>query len=238
MLHADVGLAWSHLAGLQPDAIVVVGGGTDVTNPWTFDPRPGHPTNAFAVEEVYDYLFGTGRIASRELDLSYDDLTGRLYERSENLRLDHRWRTAEWETAVVDATGHAMRGFSSPATALRVLVLCVLQPTIVCKKNLSPDEQNLGSDDYFAYLDRQYRHLEDRCVSITALELPNELYEIHDLSGKFANEAGQIFYDAAHYVARDRQMMAEDLAEKLTLVLRRRRWRSEFRRLRELVLPR
>lgn len=233
-------LVWSHLADLRPDALIVVGGGTDVTNPWTFDPRPGYPHNAFVVEQVYDFLFDTNRIASRELGLSYDELTDLLYARLEQLRTECQWRTSEWEQAVTDSARDAVRSFSSLASALRVPVLCILQPTIVRKKHLSLAEQSAGSDEFLAYLDRQYGRLEENFRAVGQLERSNKFYSIHDLSGKFANETEQIFYDAAHYIAHGRQIMAEDLSAKLEQVLNRRprgsaRWAVPLQRIRSMV---
>lgn len=233
-------LAWSHLADLQPDALVVVGGGTDITNPWTFDPRPGYPYNAFVIERVYDFLFDTNRIASRELGLSYDELTDILYEKLERLRAECQWRTPEWEHAVADSARDAVRSFSRLASALRVPVLCILQPTIVRKKHLSSAEKNAGSDDFIAYLGRQYQRLEDHFRVLKRLEASNMFYSVHDLSRKFEEETGQIFYDAAHYIAEGRQMMADDLSAKLEQVLNGRlrsgmRWAVLHRRIRSLV---
>jgi lysophospholipase L1-like esterase len=218
-------LAWSHLALLRPDALIVVGGGTDVTNPWTFDPRPGQPYNAFAIEEIYDHLFATERLSEGAADLTYDRLTDLLYGRIEQLRLACGWRTEAWEEAIADKTLEAIRQFSTLATALTVPVLCVLQPTIVRTGSDPAVFQKMASEEFLAYLDRQYTRLQAGLADCADRGEDRELYRVLDLSGLFAGDRASFFYDPAHYSGDGRQIMAETLAGEVlkSLKLQRRR---------------
>jgi lysophospholipase L1-like esterase len=234
-------LVWSHLAPLRPDACVVVGGGTDVTNPWTFDPRPGQPFNGFVLEQIYDYLFDTDRLSSRELGLSYDALTDLLYRRLERLRQQCGWRTEAWETAIIDRTAETLRSFSLLAASLRIPVLCVLQPTVV--RTRSTALQDVASQDFLAYLDRQYGRLQDLVRTLQHSERGNRAYRVLDFSGIFADRHPTVFYDTAHYTAEGRQIMAERLADEITKVVRPPNARGAaslrpLRRIRDLVRAR
>ena len=215
-------LLWSQLADFEPDLIVAVGGGTSVSNPWTFDPRPGYPYNAFVMEQLYDYLFDTSRTESLEIGLSYDDLTAILYVRLEQLRVECGWRTERWERAVIEHARVSMRRFSTLASALQTPVVCVLQPTIVRKNHRSESETSAGSAEYLSYLDRQYSRLEQACRDLGRSERKNALFNILDLSGAFADEDGQIFHDAAHYSSVGREIVAKSIAETILPILRRR----------------
>ena len=50
-----IALITTRLMDLQPDVILIVGGATDIFQPWSFDPRAGYPYNHFATECLYDY---------------------------------------------------------------------------------------------------------------------------------------------------------------------------------------
>jgi lysophospholipase L1-like esterase len=233
-------LIWSRLAIWEPDALVVVGGGTDVTQPWTFDPRPGYPYNAFVIERIYDYLFDTDRIQSRELGLDYDELTSLLYERLDQLRQEAGWKSEPWEHAIIQHAQGVLQQLALLGSALRTPIICVLQPTIVRKRHLDEKECRAGSADYLAYLDRQYTRLEEVFATLAQLRKNNQYFMSRNLSGLFANEERSIFHDAAHYNSLGRQIMAEDLAQCLVPTLERCRLvpvsRSPLRRrLRNLI---
>ena len=72
-------LIWSRLVNYAPDAIIVVSGSTDLFQPWTYDPRPGYPYNAFITERLYDHFFDTHDPRAREDGLSYDALITLIY---------------------------------------------------------------------------------------------------------------------------------------------------------------
>lgn len=205
-------LVWSHLAALGPDALVIVGGGTDVTNPWTFDPRPGQPYNAFVIEQVYEYLFDTSRISGHEAGLSYETLTDLLYRRLERLRTECGWRTEAWEMAVIASTRATIGRFSGLAATLNIPVFCVLQPTIV-RSHPPHTNRSVASEDFLAYLDRQYTRLQGALRACSAGAHPH--YRGLDFSGLFADGAGSVFYDPAHYTEPGRQIMAEALADEI-----------------------
>ncbi|MGH1592395.1 SGNH/GDSL hydrolase family protein (plasmid) [Methylobacterium phyllosphaerae] len=214
-------LIWSRLAIWEPDALVVVGGGTDVTHPWTFDPRPGYPYNAFVIERIYDYLFDTERIQSRELGLNYDELTSLLYEHLNQLRQEIVWKSDAWERAIIQRTQEVLQRLALLGPALRTPIICVLQPTIVRKRHLDETERRAGSADYLAYLDRQYTRLEEVFAELEQLRQKDRYFVSRNLSGLFADEKRGIFHDAAHYNSLGRQIMAEDLAQCLIPTLKR-----------------
>ena len=49
-LNQMIALITTRLMDLQPDVILVVGGSTDIFQPWSFDPRGGYPYNQFVNE--------------------------------------------------------------------------------------------------------------------------------------------------------------------------------------------
>lgn len=223
-------LIWSRLAEWEPDALIVVGGGTDVTHPWTFDPRPGHPYNAFVIERIYDYLFDTDRIRSRELGLDYEELTRLLYERLEQLRRETGWKSEAWERAVVRHSRDVLGRLALLGSALQTPITCVLQPTIVRKRHLDEREREAGSPDFLAYLDRQYARLEAAAAELTRGAQADRRWTMRDLSGIFAREKRGIFHDTAHYNAIGRQIVAEELARALAPTLARRPSTASARR--------
>ncbi|MGT2488020.1 GDSL-type esterase/lipase family protein [Methylobacterium oryzae CBMB20] len=79
-------LIWSRLVTYNPDAILVLSGSTDLFQPWTYDPRPGHPYNAFITQRLYDHFFDTHDPRAREDGLSYEALITLIYEELKRLQ--------------------------------------------------------------------------------------------------------------------------------------------------------
>ncbi|WP_457104385.1 hypothetical protein [Methylobacterium sp. P5_C11] len=73
--------------------------------------------------------------------------------------------------------------------------------------------RSIASEDFLTYLDRQYSRLQDALRASSADAHPH--YRGLDFSGLFADEAGSVFYDPAHYTESGRQIMAEALAGEI-----------------------
>ncbi len=138
-------LIWSKLVGYQPDAIVVVNGSTDLFQPWTYDPRPGYPYNAFITERLYDHFFDTHDPRAREDGLSYDALVTLIYEELKRLRAEVGWQTPGWEDAIVHHYRLAAHRLTKLSHDHAVPIVSVLQPTVLRKRHLTEVERNVAS---------------------------------------------------------------------------------------------
>ena len=100
-LNQMVALITTRLMDLQPDVILIVGGATDIFQPWSFDPRAGYPYNHFATECLYDFVFDPRKTGGDAPELSYERLQEMIFGRLENLRALTNWQSDIWEWEVV-----------------------------------------------------------------------------------------------------------------------------------------
>jgi lysophospholipase L1-like esterase len=228
-------LIWSRLVNYSPDAIVVVSGSTDLFQPWTYDPRPGYPYNAFITERLYDHFFDTHDPRAREDGLSYDALITLIYGELKRLRAEVGWQSPGWEDAVVHHYARAAHRLTKLSHDHGVPILSVLQPTILRKRHLTEGERSVASGAFLAYLDRQYTKLEALTAELAARRPFRRTFTALDLSGIFRDREEGTFYDIVHYDDPAREIVAARLAAELRGALARARTRTPFERVRRLL---
>jgi lysophospholipase L1-like esterase len=204
------------LIDLEPDVILVLGGGTDTFQPWTFDPRPGNPYNMFAVEAVYDDLFSRDPQPGAPSGLSRESIQDLMFARLRNLRLITRWKDPAWEWEVVRKFELAVDRLGRLSKGIGVPVHFLLQPMVVRKASPAESERSFASPEFLDYLDRQYGRLKVVIGDYNEKFGPRDFFSVHDLSDAFYRIDEQIFTDIVHYNDAGRQMMAEDIVSLIT----------------------
>lgn len=228
-------LIWSRLVNYSPDAIVVLSGSTDLFQPWTYDPRPGHPYNAFITERLHDHFFDTHDPRAREDGLSYDALITLIYEALKRLRAEVGWQSPGWEDAIVHHYELAAHRLTKLSHDHRVPIVSVLQPTILRKRHLTEAERGVASGAFLAYLDRQYAKLEAFTAQLAARRPYRRTFTALDLSGIFRDRAEGTFYDIVHYDDPAREIMATRLAAEIRAALDCAQRRTPFGRVKRLL---
>lgn len=228
-------LIWSRLVNYAPDAIIVVSGSTDLFQPWTYDPRPGYPYNAFITERLYDHFFDTHDPRAREDGLSYDALITLIYGELKRLRAEVGWQSPGWEDAIVHQYERAAHRLTKLSHDHRVPIVSVLQPTILRKRHLTEVERSVASGAFLAYLDRQYTKLEAFTAQLSARRPYRRTFTALDLSGVFRDREEGTFYDIVHYDDPARELVAARLATEVGGALERARIRTPFARVRRLL---
>lgn len=215
-LNQMIALVTTRLMDLQPDVILIVGGATDIFQPWSFDPRVGVPYNHFANESLYDYFFDPRKSAEDTVALSYDGLQAMIFNRLENLRALTNWQSEIWEWEVVRQFELALRRLARLAPGIGAPVRFLLQPTIVRKGAPVGTEAGTASDAFLAYLDRQYARFEG---VLGRLDTRDSAFAARDLSRLFEGDARNLFTDIVHVTSEGRQMMADRLQAEVAETL-------------------
>jgi lysophospholipase L1-like esterase len=218
-LNQMIALITTRLMDLQPDVIFVLGGATDIFQPWSFDPRAGYPYNHFAQETLYDYFFNTTKVNAEAEDLSYDSLQALIFGRLDNLRALTNWQSDIWEWEVVRQFELALKRLARLSGGIGAPVRFLLQPAVVRKTERIGDEQSAASGEFLAYLDRQYTRIEQVLGRLQADGLTQGLFTTRDLSRTFESDSRFLFTDIVHVTSEGRQMMADRLAAEVADVL-------------------
>ncbi|SFI56164.1 lipase [Methylobacterium brachiatum] len=218
-LNQMIALITTRLMDLQPDVIFVLGGATDIFQPWSFDPRAGYPYNHFAQETLYDYFFNTTKVNAEAEDLSYDSLHALIFGRLDNLRVLTNWQSDIWEWEVVRQFELALKRLARLSGGIGAPVRFLLQPAVVRKTERIGDEQSAASGEFLAYLDRQYTRIEQVLGRLQADGLTQGLFTTRDLSRIFEADSRFLFTDIVHVTSEGRQMMADRLAAEVADVL-------------------
>lgn len=216
-LNQMTALITTRLMDLQPDVILIVGGGTDIFQPWSFDPRAGFPFNHFVSECLHDYFFNAARSEVETEALTYDSVQEMIFNRLENLRALTNWQSDIWEWEVVRQFELALKRLARLAPGIGAPIRFYLQPTVVRKTERVADEANAASGTFLAYLDRQY----DRFAGVlNRLELGTDgSFAVRDLSRMFEDDQRFLFTDIVHVTSEGRQMMADRLQAEVVELL-------------------
>lgn len=218
-LNQMTALITTRLMDLQPDVILVVGGSTDIFQPWSFDPRSGYPYNHFVNECLYDYVFGSDPADDARKDLSYDDLQQRIFDRLGNLRALTNWRSDIWEWEVVRQFELGLKRLARLAPGIGAPIRFVLQPTVARKTTLVGDENTAASGDFLTYLDRQYTRFERVVAEVGRGEWAGPHFATRDLSRMFEDDRRDLFTDIVHYTSEGRHDVARTLVGEVADVL-------------------
>ncbi|MDP4004749.1 SGNH/GDSL hydrolase family protein [Methylobacterium sp. NEAU K] len=218
-LNQMIALITTRLMDLQPDMIFVVGGATDIFQPWSFDPRAGYPYNHFASECLSDFFFDQRKTEQDVEALSYDSLEQLIFGRLANLRALTNWQSDIWEWEVVRQFELALKRLARLSGGIGAPVRFVLQPAIVRKSERVGDEQNAASGAFLAYLDRQYDRIEQVLGRLEAQGLAQGPFSIRDLSRMFEDDARFLFTDIVHVTSEGRQLMADRLQAEVADLL-------------------
>lgn len=216
-LNQMTALITTRLMDLQPDVILIVGGGTDIFQPWSFDPRAGQPYNHFASEVLYDYFFDPRKSDDDAGELSYDGLQAMIFNRLENLRALTNWQSEAWEWEVVRQFELALKRLVRLAPGIGAPVRFLLQPTVIRKTERVGGEVNAASGDFLAYLDRQYTRFEGVLARLGTEA--GAAFTVRDLSRLFEAESRLLFTDIVHVTSEGRQMMADRLQTEIAEIL-------------------
>ena len=223
-------LIWARLATYSPDAIVVLSGSTDLFQPWTYDPRPGYPYNAFITERLYDHFFDTHDPRAREDGLSYEALVALIYDALKRLRAEVGWQSPGWEDEIVHHYQLAAHRLTKLSHDYQMPIVSVLQPTVLRKRHLTEVERGVASGAFLAYLDRQYGKLEAFTAQLRARPPYRSTFTALDLSGVFLNREKGTFYDVVHYDDSARELVAQRLSVEVMQTLERAKRRNFLRR--------
>lgn len=191
-------LIWNRLLDLDPDMIVVVSGGTDAFQPYSFDPRPGFPYNFFITEFLYAHYFDENNDKSWRSGLDYDAAVTGAFDFRTRLREDIEYGSEAWEMSVARSYTGSLIKLVRAARAVPVPIFYFLEPIVVRQKNADVSEPRFASPEALAYLARQYDHFESSLSKLTALHLPDNLHLIDASRCLNGNGPGE-FYDILHY---------------------------------------
>ncbi len=133
-LNQMTSLITMRLADLQPDIILVLGGATDIFQPWSFDPRPGIPFNHFATECLAEYLFDPKPSVIEAAEFSYEDMQDEIFNRLNNLRILIQWQSEPWEWEVVRQFELAAQRLARLSRGVDAPIRLILQPSVVRKQ--------------------------------------------------------------------------------------------------------
>ncbi|MGH1572177.1 SGNH/GDSL hydrolase family protein [Methylobacterium sp. P31] len=217
-LNQMAALITTRLMDLQPDVILIVGGATDIFQPWSFDPRAGYPYNHFAHECLYDYFFDPGKAADAA-ELSYDGLEALIFERLENLRALTHWQSDIWEWEVVRQFELALKRLGRLAPGVGAPVRFLLQPSVVGKAARVEAETRVASGEFLAYLDRQYGRFAGVLDRLSAAGGAGSAFAVRDLSRLFEADERPLFTDIVHVTSEGRQRLADRLQTEVADVL-------------------
>ena len=221
-LNQMIALITNRLMDLQPDVILILGGGTDIFQPWSFDPRAGSPYNLFVTECLHEYFFDHRNTEADTEEPSYDRLQAMIFNRLENLRVLTNWQSDIWEWEGVRQFELSVKRLARLAPGIGAPVRFCLQPTIVRKTERMAEERSVASGPFLDYLDRQYTRFEgvlDRLDVAGGAEAP---FAVQDLSRLFEGESRPLFTDIVHVTSEGRQMLADRLQAEVSAVLEAR----------------
>ena len=218
-LNQMTALITMRLADLQPDVILVVGGATDIFQPWSFDPRPGIPFNHFAHECLYDYLLDPEPAVLRASEYSYEDMQEQIFNRLHNLRTLTQWQTDMWEWEVVRHFELSLRRLARLSRAVDAPVRFAFQPVVVRKAKLVGAERSAASGEFLTYLTRQYDRFERVLRDLGEGPQHGPGFAACDMSRLFADEPHEVFSDIVHYTLDGRERVAQALAGEVAAAL-------------------
>ena len=218
-LNQMIALITTRLMDLQPDVILIVGGSTDIFQPWSFDPRSGYPYNQFVNECLYEYFFDPKSADEAKEDLSYETLQELIFGRLSNLRVLTNWQSEMWEWEVVRQFELALQRLARLAPGIGAPIRFVLQPSVARKTTLVGDEDAAASGDFLKYLDRQYTRFERVVGDIARGPHAGPHFAARDLSRIFADDRRSLFTDIVHYNSEGRHDMAGALVSEVTDML-------------------
>lgn len=230
-------LIWSELLDYAPDAIIVLSGSTDLFQPWTYDPRPGYPYNAFITQRLYDHFFDTHDPQAREDGLSYEALITLIYGELKRLRAEVGWQSPGWEHTVIHAYQRAMHKLTKLSHDSAVPIVSALQPTVLRKRHRTEKERGVASGAFLAYLDRQYERLSTFTGQLAERRPYRRSFTALDLSGIFLDRREETFYDIVHYDNDAREIVAGRLAFEVAEALERSGRRTLLDRAARIVRP-
>jgi hypothetical protein len=149
-------LIWSRLLDLDPNLIVVVSGGTDAFQPYSFDPRPGFPYNFFINEFLYAHYFDENNERSWQSGLDYDAAVTGAFDYCTKLREAVGHGNDHWEQSIARSYTGSLIKLVRAAKAVPIPMFYFLEPIVVRKKNVDVSEPRFASPEAISYLSRQY----------------------------------------------------------------------------------
>lgn len=207
-------LIWSRLFDLDPDLIVVVSGGTDAFQPYSFDPRPGFPYNFFISEFLYAHYFDESNDKSWQSGLDYDAVVTGAFDYCTQLRESVGYGNDHWEHSIARSYTGSLIKLVRAANAVPIPIFYFLEPIVVRKENADVSETRFASPQAISYLTRQYDRFEASLNDLRALHLPKNLH-LADAS-RVLNENGPgEFYDILHYDRDGTATVADFMATEL-----------------------
>ncbi|CAA2160535.1 hypothetical protein MBRA_05691 [Methylobacterium brachiatum] len=221
-------LIWSRLLDLDPDLIVVVSGGTDAFQPYSFDPRPGFPYNFFINEYLYAHYFDESNDKSWQSGLDYDGVVNNAFDFNTRLRESVGYGTTSWEEKVALSYTGSLIKLARTARAVHIPIYYFLEPIAVRKKGADVSESRFASPEALAYLARQYDRFEKSLSDLRALRLPKNLHLVDASRTLNENGPGE-FYDILHYDRDGTATVAEFFANHLVDAVRKRSARRSRR---------
>lgn len=204
------------ISDMQPDLIVMYGGGNDITLPPYYDPRPGYPFNFM----VYD-----GNPLTSSDVRSYPALTMLAYGSNllrhffpsyfmdklvplRQFRKEAKWGTKEWGESLVSCYVSNLIKADKISQTFGARFVSFYQPLVYFKKNLTPAEKEWTDTESANYL---YMRDLTRASVASYNKQSRQNLEFIDLSDIFAETREQVFRDRIHLLQKHFDTVANAL---------------------------
>ena len=207
-------LIWMRLLDFEPDALIIVSGATDAFQPFTFDPRPGYPYNAFIGEFLYTHFFDETNDGSWQSGLDYDGVTNAAFDLRTRMREAVGFGSADWERALADTFEAALNRIARTARGSGIPTFYFLEPVVVRKDPLAESERNTAAPETLAFLARQFDRYAEILARVRAAGTPSTLH-LFDASRALDGADKGLFHDLVHYDRSGRHTVAAFITQRV-----------------------
>jgi lysophospholipase L1-like esterase len=210
----------------NPDLVVVYDGGNDVFLPYSYDARPGYPTNFFVYERGLDFMKNKLTMPqlllsmlnrSRLISFMLPDLLEYRYLAINRIRKDVNYRSREWKDAVaLKYIGH-LEKMCRLAEGFDFKLMVFLQPLVYFKSPLMGREKDLliGAEfqDYIQY---QYKKISSVFNELSTRYNKGGRCFFFDLSHVFSDYNKEVFKgDFIHITDEGNNFIARKICDSI-----------------------
>jgi lysophospholipase L1-like esterase len=199
------------IADLQPDQVIMYGGGNDIYQPAHYDPRPGYPFN-FMVYESNPLIESDVRNYPTATMLAYGSNLCRHFFPSlfvnrfvplQQLRKVAGWGSKEWGESVAKTYVDNLVKADRVSRAFGARFTAFFQPLVHYKNNLSKEESVWSGD-----VTENYKYLREVVKTAAAGKRPLDFV---DVSNVFENTSETVFKDQIHILQKHFQTVADEM---------------------------
>jgi lysophospholipase L1-like esterase len=186
----------------EPDLIILYNGGNDITQPLSWDPRPGYPFNFLVYEnhpllesqiETYPFLplVAYGSNLLRYIIPSYFINS---FVSLDQLREQVGWQSEEWKNKIVDIYVKNLRKANKISHMFGVKFITFFQPLVYFKEKLHDHEKKMMRPDEKEYVIDMHKKILAR-IPTSNRDIPLNFV---DLSGIYRDDTDVVFRDIIH----------------------------------------